>query len=258
MAWQDDGWDARWRIAILTPHADVGPESEFRAMAPAGVSVHATRVPFAAMAPGGAMAPTIAEDAARAFADPPHVDDAIALLAASPLHAIAYAFTSSSYLRGAEDDLLLKQRLESRARDIPVVIPCLASVRALRALGAQTLALVDPPWFSASLNAHGAEYFRRQGFNVAFSAPAGMPSGQSLVKPDALFDWMLRNVPKSVDAVFVGGNGFRSVGIISAFEEAIGRPMLTANQVALWECLQVISCDVPVRDYGQLFNARAA
>lgn len=34
----------------------------------------------------------------RAFAQPPHVDTAAELLAAAPLHAIIYAFTSSSYL----------------------------------------------------------------------------------------------------------------------------------------------------------------
>ena len=52
--WQPDGWDVRTRIGVLTPHADVGPESEIRAMAPESVGVHAARVPFGAMAAGGA------------------------------------------------------------------------------------------------------------------------------------------------------------------------------------------------------------
>jgi maleate isomerase len=44
--WQADGWGWRARIGVLTPHGDVGPESEFRAMAPDGVSIHAARVPI--------------------------------------------------------------------------------------------------------------------------------------------------------------------------------------------------------------------
>ena len=80
--WRADGWDARWRIGVLTPHADVGPESELRAMAPPDVGVHAARVPFGAMAAGGAMDPTIPLAPVRGFAEPPHVDDAVALLAA--------------------------------------------------------------------------------------------------------------------------------------------------------------------------------
>jgi hypothetical protein len=44
--WQADGWGWRARIGLLTPHADIVPESEFRAMALDGVSIHAARVPL--------------------------------------------------------------------------------------------------------------------------------------------------------------------------------------------------------------------
>jgi maleate isomerase len=55
---------------VLTPHADVGPESELRATRrTAGVGVHAARVPFGAMAAGGAMDPTIPLAPVRGFAE---------------------------------------------------------------------------------------------------------------------------------------------------------------------------------------------
>src|SRR5215211_183662 len=41
--WQADGWGWRARLGVLMQHADVGPESELRAMAPEGVSIHAAR-----------------------------------------------------------------------------------------------------------------------------------------------------------------------------------------------------------------------
>ena len=75
--WQPDGWDVRTRIGVLTPHADVGPESEIRAMAPESVGVHAARVPFGAMAAGGVMDPTIPLAPVAAFVEPPHIDDAV-------------------------------------------------------------------------------------------------------------------------------------------------------------------------------------
>ena len=112
--WQPDGWSWRARIGILTPHADIGPESEFQAMAPDGISIHAARVPLGVYTPGGTMDPTIAEGHVRAFADPPLIDDAAELLAAAPLHAIVFGFISSSYVRGAADDAALKRRLEER------------------------------------------------------------------------------------------------------------------------------------------------
>jgi maleate isomerase len=84
--WQPDGW-AHTRIGLLTPHADVNPESEFSAMAPEGISIRATRVPLGVYRPGGIMDPTIADDPVRAFADPQLIDDAAELLGSAPLHA---------------------------------------------------------------------------------------------------------------------------------------------------------------------------
>src|SRR5688572_17420744 len=71
--WRQDGWGADTRLGVLTPHADVGPESELQAMSPEEVAIHASRVPFAAMAAGGGMDPTIPLAPVRAFAEPPFV-----------------------------------------------------------------------------------------------------------------------------------------------------------------------------------------
>jgi maleate isomerase len=181
---------------VLTPHADVCPEAEFSAMAPEGISIHATRVPFGGYKPGGTMDRTIADDPVRAFADPPLVDDAAEMLASAPLHAIVYGFTSSSYVRGAAEDAKLKERLEGRTRGIPVVIPCAAAVRALIALSATRLALVSPPWFSAEMDQQGARYFQSQGIEVVHTGPAGLPSDQQAIQPGELYEW-IRTCPRA-------------------------------------------------------------
>jgi maleate isomerase len=256
--WRPDGWGWRARIGVLTPHTDVGPESEFRAMAPDGVSIHAARVRFGVTPAGASIGANqrgpVGLESVRAFADPPHLDDAAELLAAAPLHAIAFGFTSSSYVRGAADDAGLKSRLEQRTRGIPVVITCTSAVLALRALGVRRLALIDPPWFPAELTARGAEYFGASGLEVVHAAPADLPSGQRLVHPGALYEWAREHVPAAADAVFVGGNGFRAVGAIEALEEDLGRPVLTANQVALWHALHLAGTRASVVGYGQIFG----
>ena len=160
--WQPDGW-GQTRIGLLTPHADIVPEAEFSALAPDGISIHATRIPFGGYKPGGTMDPTIAEDPVRAIADPPAVDDAAEMLAMAPLHAIVFGFTSSSFVRGAADDAALKSRLETRTRGIPVVITCAAAATALAALSAKRVALISPPWFSGEMAQQGARYFQSQG-----------------------------------------------------------------------------------------------
>jgi maleate isomerase len=126
------------------PHADVGPESELQAMAPPGVAIHATRVPFGAMAAEGVMDPTIPLAPVRAFAEPPEVDNAAELLAAAPLKAIVYGFTSSAYVIGVEGEAEMIARLERSTRGIPVVATCKAAVEGLRVLGARRIALLGP------------------------------------------------------------------------------------------------------------------
>ena len=252
--WQPDGWGWRARIGVLTPHADIGPEAELRAMAPDGVSIHAARIPLGVYAAGGKMDQTIGDDPVRTFADPPHVDDAAELLAAAPLHAIVYGFTSSSYVRGAADDALLKNRLETRTRGIPVIIPCAAAALALASLGVTKLALINPPWFSVELSQKGAGYFQEKGFEVVHHSPAGLPSDQRAIHPGQLYEWVRTNTPANAEAVFIGGNGFRAVGTIKALEEDLARPVLTANQVAFWHAIRISGTRAPIVDYGRIFD----
>lgn len=236
------------------PHADVGPESELRAMAPSEVGIHAARVHFAAMATGGKMDPTIPLAPVRAFAEPPYVDDAVELLATAPINAIAFGFTSSAYVIGADGERSMIERLSVRANGIPVVATCAASLEALGKLGAARIALIVPPWFDAELTGLGAEYYSSAGFDIVFASPCAIPSDQKLITPAALFDFAAENVPDAAEAVVIGGNGFRAVGVIDALETKLSRPVLTANQVLFWAALAAAGAPTSsVTGYGRIF-----
>lgn len=253
--WSPDGWGASIRIGVLVPHADVGPEAELQGMAPSTVSIHATRVPFGAMAAGGAMDPTIPLAPVKAFAEPPHLDDAAELLAAAPLSAIAYGFTSSAYVIGVDGEAEMINRLEQRTHGIPVVAPCAAMVEGLRALGAGRVALVDPPWFDAELSALGRRYYESAGFEVVQSGSCDLPSDQAKITPADLHAWVVRHTPADADAVAIGGNGFRAVGVVDALEKNLDRPVVTANQALFWAALRAASTDSSsVTGYGRLFK----
>jgi maleate isomerase len=253
--WQADGWDARTRIGVLTPAADLGPESELRAMAPPGVAIHGARVPFTAMAPGGSMDPTIPLAPVKAFAEPPHVDAAAELLAEAPLDAIAYGFTSSAYVLGPDGEQAMIARLKQRTRGIPVVAACSSVIEGLRALEVGSLALVDPPWFDQELNDLGRRHYESAGFEVVYAAPAGLPSDQTAITPEALHSWVLDHAPSDAGAVVIGGNGHRAVGAIAALEQDLERPVLTANQALLWGALRAAGVETrAVTGYGRLFG----
>ena len=104
-----NGLGYRARIGLLAPNDDAVPESEFWTMAPEGVSVHLGRVFLVDP---------------RTFADPPHPDDATALLTALPMEAIAFAFTTTGYILGPDGEQALRARLEKRSNGIPVLLQC--------------------------------------------------------------------------------------------------------------------------------------
>ena len=52
--------------------------------------------------------------------------------------------------------------------------------------------------------------------------------------------------------MFIGGNGFRAVGVIEAVEAALHRPLVTANQGLLWHLLRSAGTREHVSGYGPL------
>lgn len=242
------------RIGVLTPHAAIGPEAEFPEMAPGRLVTRVARVSTEAADIDVEQAPPT-RSVARIWTAPPFLDDAAEQLAADPVDVIGYASTSSGYAIGFDDETAMVARLSARA-GVPVVATCVAGVLAIRALGVDRIALIDPPWFDAELNALGAAYFRSQGVEVVASMSADLAQDPGLIEPAAVCEWTSRRVPDDAEAVFIGGNGFRAAGAIDTLEATIGRPVLTSNQVLLWNLLALAGATFQVSGYGQLFAHR--
>ena len=100
-----------------------------------------------------------------------------------------------------------------------------------------------------------AGYFGGAGLEVVLAESADLPKNQRDVQPGTLYEWTRARVPKSADVVFIGGNGFRAIGAIEALEEDLGRPVLTANQVILWQALRLAGTNARVSGYGRIFDA---
>lgn len=246
-AWKPDGSGWRARIGVLTHDDNTVSESEFWTMAPDGVSVHSARVPFSDL---------------RTFGDPPGPDDATQRLSRLPLQAIVFAWALGSYVLGLSGEQELVDRLEKHSNGIPVRMPARAATAAFRELGVGRIALIHAPFFTDEADQKGVEYFQHHGFEVVHAShlmPAQKvphPNLGSIVSPADLYEWVRSHVPSNAEGMFIAGNGFRSIGVIAALEEDLGRPVLTANQVALWQVLRLAGAGTPVDGYGQVFTKR--
>jgi maleate isomerase len=167
---------------------------------------------------------------------------------------ILYAFTSSSYVLGAQGDDELRARLEKRAGGIPVIFSCGAAVEAFRLLTSRRVALVHPPWFAEDISRKGMEYFRTRGMEVVYCDHMTPTRPFTEVPPAEVYEWVRTKAPRQAEAIFIGGNGLRAIGVIHALEETLHRPVLTANQVLFWEALKKLNVGSRPDGYGLLFS----
>jgi maleate isomerase len=238
--WQDDGLGFLGRIGVLTPDFDPVPESEMQAIAPAGISVHSSRVNYVRNDPSS-------------FAEAPNIDQATALIASLNPKVILYAFTSSSYSLGVKSELELNERLHKLTNGIPIIQTCKAATDAFQLLGAKKICLIHPPWFPNEMNLLGKEYFKSQGFDIVFCQQL-TPSRQfTEVEPVELYQWVRKNAPREADIIFIAGNGLRTSGTILSLEAELKKPVLAANQVLLWAGLRLLGLASKVNNYGKIF-----
>jgi maleate isomerase len=240
-----DGHGWRARLGVLTHDDSAISESELWTMAPDGVSLHTSRVFFADLA---------------TFADPPGPENATELLSRLPLQVIIYAWTVGSYLLGTTGEQDLVGRVERHSNGIPVLMSAPAATAGFRALDADRIALIHAPFFTDDFDQKGAAYFHEHGFEVVHVShlmpPVDVPHPNTgaVASPAAIYEWARGHVPSSAQAVFLGGNALRAIGVIAALEEDLRRPVLTANQASLWYALRVAGTEVAVDGYGQLFG----
>jgi len=238
-------------VGVLTPHEVPGPEVEFAAMASGRVATRVTRVTGAAGAGGSGGPVSPAELGPLTTA--PLLDRAAGQLVTGPVDVIGYASTTSAYTIGFDAETAMVARL-SELTGRPVAATCASAVRALCVLQVERVALVGAPWFDPQFNDLGAAYFASQGFDVVSSVSAGLSHDPRAVEAAAVCEWVSRHLADSAEAVFIGGNGFRAATAIDALETAIGRPVLTSNQVLLWQLLAQSRDTFQINGYGRLFT----
>ena len=239
--------DAVIRIGVLTPHAAPGPEVEFAAMAPGRLGTRVARI-LGTAETGNPASPA----ALRAFTTARFLERAAEQLVTDPIDVIGHASTTTAYAIGFDAEMAMAARL-SELTGRPVATTCVSAVRALRVLQVERVALVGAPWFDPGFNELGAAYFAGQGFDVVSSASAELSQDPSAIEPAAVCEWTSRHVADAAQAVFIGGNGFRAAAAIEALEAAIGCPVLTSNQVLLWQLIAQAGGTFEINGYGRLF-----
>jgi maleate isomerase len=232
----------RAKLGIIYP-ADGALDHEYWELVPSGVSVHITRisVPQEEQTLAVLEAQTQSEDIEKAAAD----------LNVIRLDAIAYACTSGSFVHGVGSDLEIIRRLET-ASGVPCTTTTTAAVRALKTLGSKKISVVTP--YPEEINARLKSFLEDSGFQVLTLKGLGLY--REIFNQPAGAAYRLAKAADSgaADAIFISCTNFRSVEVLQALEQDLGKPVLSANQVTVWDLLRLAGVNSGNEKFGKLYQ----
>lgn len=226
-----NGWRAR--IGLIVPSSNTTAEPELSRVAPAGVSVHAARMPLE----------NVTADDLDAMAD--RAIECAELLSHADVDVVAYGCTTGSLLHGHGFDAELEAEIEATA-DCPAVATALSVERALDALDCQRVALATPYVDDLTrreveyLEASGREVVAVDGREVEVNTDIG-----SLTPEDAYrqVKALLADADEP-DGVFISCTNYPSLSVVDTLERDCGVPVITSNAATAWDALRTTSIDV--------------
>lgn len=216
-------------------------EPEFNAMAPDGVSVHATRL---LLMPGNSL-----EDL-RKMAE--GTENAAALLATAGVNIIAYGCTSGSLAGGVGWDQELISRIE-KATAIPATTTATAVIRACRELGASRVAVATP--YDEEINKAEKGFLEAHGIKVLSIKGLGL-HGEDLRRapPEVTYNLACEVNSPEADVVFISCTAFKSITVIGELEERLQKYVFSSNTATMWDVLKRLGITEPIKGYGKLFE----
>ena len=229
------------RVGLLMLSTDHTAELEFsRLVARPGIGIYTNRVKFAN--------PTTPENL-RAML--PHITDAAQmLLPDADFDVIYYGCTSASVVIG---DAVIVNAINDVKPNARVITPTLAAMKAFGALNVQKIAILTPylPQTSAPMQ----QYFEDAGFDVVKHSCLGMEDDREMARLDAqcLINAAIKANDEDAQCLFISCTALRSIEVAGEIEKIIGKPVVTSNQAAIWQCRGLLGIDGPDLDGCQLF-----
>ncbi|GAB4005885.1 hypothetical protein GCM10029992_55030 [Glycomyces albus] len=144
--------------------------------------------------------------------------------------------------------------LSESAGGLPASSTSFAFVHAARALGARKVAVAASypgdvtALFADFLAAGGIEVVEMSSHDIDTAAEVGR------MTPDAVTALASRYDRPGADALLIPDTAMRTLALVNTLEERIGKPVLTANQVTIWEGLRLAGSSSTSDSLGALFR----
>lgn len=177
---------------------------------------------------------------------------------AGPLDSIVWACTSGSFVFGPQGAAKQVAALQ-RAAGAPASSTSFAFVDACRRLGVSSVAVgaTYPPdvagRFVQFLTHHDISVLTLSARDIITAAEVGTLDGDLVLDFAAA---VATDAPEA-QAVLLPDTALHTVDLLDALEERVGKPVLTANQVSMWQGLRLAGADIVRPQLGTLFSMSA-
>ena len=216
------------RVGVIVPF-DFALDREYWSYVPGDVTLHITRTPHVDEPLGMDLVEAVSEDDVIADA----VRD---LVSPDPL-VMAYACTSGSFVRGVTGEQHIR-RVMTAAGARKAVTTSGALLDALAALGIRRLAVGTP--YDEQVTSKLGDFLVEAGVDVVSTACFGLHGDVDRVTPASLRRLTEAADADDADAVFLSCTNMPTLDSLGALEQAIGKPVLSANQVTMWSALRAV------------------
>jgi maleate cis-trans isomerase len=169
-----------------------------------------------------------------------------------------WACTSGSFVFGWEGAQRQAADLE-RHFGAPASSTSLAFVAALAALDLRRVAIAAT--YPEPVTACLVDLLGDAGVEVLGAGSQGIVTAAEVgtLDEEALLAFVAAGGRPEADAVLVPDTALHTVHALDALEAAVGKPVLTANQVSVWEALRLAGCEPAARTgFGTLFGRTVA
>jgi maleate isomerase len=184
----------------------------------------------------------------------PDVERAAAELVDAKCEAVAFHCTANSMAEGSGGEATLLESLR-RAKAPSVATTSTAVINALRALNARRIALITP--YTQQSTDEETHFFDEAKIEVVYAKGCDRGGSDAYCATPASY-WVAeaKAAAKSdFDALFLSCANIQCLGVVEEIEAELGRPVITSNQVVIWEALRLIEWSGAAKPPGKLFGA---
>ena len=174
-------------------------------------------------------------------------------LADSGIESVLWTSTSASFVLGLDAIRRQIATLE-KLLAVPASTTAMAFARAVKAIDAKTVAIAATypedvaQRFRQFLNHFDIDVVHLSSRGIVTAAEVG-----TLSKEDVI-DFAVANTRANADALLIPDTALHSAAWLTELEQAIGKPVLPANQVSFWEALRLCGKLKPQSGLGKLFE----